>query len=153
MTHQLIFRQASKKDVPDIVKMLSDDKLGAKRERFEEPLPQCYTDAFDVIANDPHQELTVVERNGEIIGTFQLTFIRYLTYQGGVRAQIEAVRVKSSYRGQGLGKEIFEYAIDRAREKGAHLVQLTTDKQRPEAIEFYRALGFIASHEGMKLHL
>nr|WP_245558387.1 GNAT family N-acetyltransferase [Fulvivirga imtechensis] len=133
--------------------MLSDDKLGSQRERFEEPLPECYTRAFEVISKDPHQELTVAEENGEIVGTFQLSFIQYLTYQGGIRAQIEAVRVKSSHRGKGYGHKIFEYAIDRAKEKGAHLVQLTTDKKRPDALEFYKALGFVASHEGMKLHL
>lgn len=149
---ELTFRLATEKDLIEIVKMLSDDKLGSKRERFEEPLPECYIQAFDVIRKDPHQELTVAEEGGNIVGTFQLTFIQYLTYQGGIRAQIEAVRVKSSHRGKGYGRKIFEYAIERAREKGAHLVQLTTDKKRPEALEFYKALGFVASHEGMKLH-
>lgn len=44
-------------------------------------------------------------------------------------------------------------AIELAKDKGAHMVQLTTDKKRPEAIKFYEKLGFISSHEGMKLHL
>ncbi|GAB3264556.1 GNAT family N-acetyltransferase [Larkinella harenae] len=133
--------------------MLADDKLGAQRENFQLPLPDSYRKAFQIIADDPHQELTVAESNGEIVGTFQLSFIQYLTYQGGIRAQIEAVRVKSTYRNQGLGREIFQYAIERARAKGAHLLQLTTDKKRPEAKRFYEALGFVDSHEGMKLHL
>ncbi|RCR68865.1 GNAT family N-acetyltransferase [Larkinella punicea] len=91
--------------------------------------------------------------NTEIVATFQLSFIQYLTYQGGIHAQIEAVRVKSDYRGQGIGKAVFDYAIERARAKGAHVVQLTTDKKRPDAIRFYASLGFVDSHEGMKLHL
>lgn len=33
------------------------------------------------------------------------------------------------------------------------MVQLTTDRSRPEAKRFYESLGFKASHEGMKLHL
>ena len=33
------------------------------------------------------------------------------------------------------------------------LRQLTTDKSRPEAHRFYTQLGFVASHEGMKLRL
>lgn len=150
---EITFRLATDKDLSEIIKMLSDDKLGAQRERFEEPLPNCYIEAFAVIRSDPHQELTVAEENGKIIGTFQLSFIQYLTYQGGIRAQIEAVRVASSHRGKGYGRKIFNYAIERARSRGAHLVQLTTDKQRPEALEFYKTLGFVASHEGMKLHL
>ena len=48
---------------------------------------------------------------------------------------------------------IFKWAIKRSIDKGAHLVQLTTDKQRPDAIEFYKELGFRDSHMGMKLNL
>ena len=97
--------------------------------------------------------MTVVEINGEIVGTFQLTFIQYLTHQGGLRAQIEAVRVSSAHRGKGIGAQMFNYAIDRVRKKGCYVLQLTTDKQRPRAIEFYESLGFVATHEGMKLTL
>lgn len=32
------------------------------------------------------------------------------------------------------------------------MVQLTSDKSRPDAIRFYEEPGFVASHEGMKLH-
>ncbi|NAS11656.1 GNAT family N-acetyltransferase [Flavobacteriaceae bacterium R33] len=133
--------------------MLADDPLGQKRERFTEPLPAVYVEAFNNIISDPNQELMVLENDsGDIIGTLQLSFIQYLTYQGGVRAQIEAVRVHKSYRGQGIGQKLFEWAISRAEERGAHLVQLTTDKKRPDALNFYQKLGFTASHEGMKLH-
>lgn len=95
----------------------------------------------------------MVELDGEIVATFHLTFIQYLTYGGGIRAQIEAVRVKAGGRGQGIGTIIFQYAIERAKQRGAHLLQLTTDKKRPDALRFYESLGFVASHEGMKLHL
>lgn len=149
----LTYRLATEADLPTIVQLLADDALGANRETFQLPLPDSYQQAFRVIHNDAQQELTVVEQDGEIVGTFQLTFIQYLTYGGGLRAQIEAVRVKSSHRGQGLGTAIFQYAIERAKQRGAHLLQLTTDKKRPDALRFYESLGFATSHEGMKLHL
>ena len=88
----------------------------------------------------------------EIIGTLQLSFIQYLTYCGGIRAQIEAVRIRKNERGLGIGKTMFEWAIQRAKERNAHLLQLTTDKKRPKAIKFYEDLGFKATHEGMKIH-
>ena len=88
---------------------------------------------------------------GEIIGTFQLSFIQYLTHQGSIRAQIESVRVREDQRGKGIGEKMIQWAINRAKEKGAHLLQLTSDKKRPDAIRFYEKLGFKASHEGMKL--
>ncbi len=149
----LTFRLATENDLPAIIQMLADDALGSAREQVGAIAPEVYVKAFEKITADPNQELTVVEMNGEIVATFHLTFIQYLTHQGGLRAQIEAVRTKSSYRGQGIGKRVFDYAISTAKAKGCCMVQLTTDKQRSDAIRFYESLGFSATHEGMKLRL
>ncbi len=148
------FRNATKKDVQLIVKMLSADMLGNTREEFDENLSDDYYKAFEKIKKDSNQELVVAEdEKGQVIGTMQISFIQYLTYKGGLRAQIEAVRVREDHRGQGVGEKMLTWAIDRAKERGAHLVQLTTDKQRPDAINFYQQIGFKSTHEGMKLHL
>lgn len=147
------YRKATLKDLPFVVEMLADDKLGSQREKFEKPLPKAYYSAFSKIDADINQELIVVENeSSKIVGTMQLSFLQYLTYQGGIRAQIEAVRIHKDFRNQGLGRKMFEWAIQRAKERGAHVLQLTTDKHRPEAISFYLDLGFFASHEGMKMH-
>lgn len=149
----MVFRKATRNDVSKIVEMIADDELGKKREKFQIPLPPEYLEAFENINADKNQELIVLENeNFEIIGTLQLSFIQYLTYCGGIRAQIEAVRVKKGKRGLGIGKKMFEWAINRAKERNAHLLQLTTDKERPKAIKFYEDLGFKATHEGMKIH-
>lgn len=150
----MLIRKATKNDLVSIVALLAQDPLGKTREANKIPLPQSYTEAFKRIVEDQNQELIVLESKGkEILGTLQLSFIPYLTYRGGTRAQIEAVRIKKTQRGKGLGKKLFLWAINRARDKGAHLIQLTTDKKRPEALLFYESLGFKASHEGLKLHL
>ena len=60
---------------------------------------------------------------------------------------------QGAHRSAGFGTRLFEWAIGRARERGCRMVQLTTDKSRPDAKRFYEALGFVASHEGMKLAL
>ena len=146
-------RPAARHDVAAIVALLADDVLGAQREANTDPLPDAYFDAFERIDADPNQELVVLEHDGEVAGTLQLTFIPYLTHRGGTRAQIEAVRIAGDHRGEGLGEYLFRWAIRRAAERRAHLVQLTTDKQRSDALRFYERLGFVASHEGMKLHL
>jgi len=150
----LFLRKATQKDLSKIVEMLADDELGTTRENYQEPLPVEYVHAFENILSDRNQELIVVEnKHTGIIGTLQLSFIQYLTYQGGIRAQIEAVRIRKDVRGIGIGKAMFEWAINRAKERNAHLLQLTTDKKRPDAIRFYENLGFKATHEGMKIHL
>ncbi|RYC52720.1 GNAT family N-acetyltransferase [Flagellimonas olearia] len=147
------FRKATQNDVTKIVEMIADDELGKTRENYQVPLPTEYLVAFENIDADPNQELIVVEnQEAEIIGTLQMSFIQYLTYKGGIRAQIEAVRIRKDKRGLGIGKTMFKWAIQRAKERNAHLLQLTTDKKRPKAIQFYEDLGFSASHEGMKMH-
>ena len=103
--------------------------MGGKRERFETPLPQRYYDAFEAIDQDDNQEVVVMEDNGELIGTLQLTILPYLTYEGGTRGLIEAVRIAAGRRG----------GSQPTRSSGA--------------VEFYQKLGFKATHEGMKLHL
>jgi len=150
----MIIRRAKQADLSAIVELLANDELGRLRENFKTPLPELYLNAFDKINSDQNQELVVMaSKSGSVIGTLQLSFIQYLTYQGGIRAQIEAVRVHENYRNKGIGQELMEWAIERSKQKGAHVVQLTTDKKRKSALKFYEKLGFIASHEGMKLHL
>jgi GNAT superfamily N-acetyltransferase len=153
ISHEPAFRRATHADVPDIVRLLADDILGSRRERYTLPLPASYYIAFEAIDTDPNNELVVVELDGKVVGVLQLTYIPYLTYQGSRRALIEGVRVDANLRASGIGRKLFTWAIERAQHKGCHLVQLTSDKARPDAIRFYESLGFVASHEGMKLHL
>lgn len=149
----MVIREAKKKDLTAIVAMLADDKLGQEREDYQVPLPEPYLQAFESITMDSNHELMVIENDyEEIIATMQLSFLPYLTYRGGVRAQIEAVRVRKDQRGKGLGRKLIDWAIERAQSRRSHVLQLTTDKKRPEAIAFYQELGFTASHEGMKMH-
>jgi GNAT superfamily N-acetyltransferase len=153
MSGQVILRDARREDVPAIVAMLADDMLGGAREVTREPLPQSYYSAFDALARDPNNRLLIAERDGETVGTLQITFIHGLSRQGARRALIEAVRVAAPFRGKGLGEEIIRAAIEIARQAGCAMVQLATDKSRKDAHRFYERLGFKATHEGMKLML
>ena len=151
----MIFRKATENDLPQIIKILAEDKLGTSRENYKIPLPKAYYKAFQIINSDENQELMIVQENenSKIIATFQLTFIQYLSYIGGTRALLENVMVQETSRGLGVGKQLIEWCIKRAKTKKAHVLQLTSDKQRPKAIQFYEKFGFKASHQGMKLHL
>ncbi len=144
-------RNATKNDIPRVVELLAKDTLGQQRETFTNPLPDCYYAAFALIDNDPNNYLLVMEINGEVIGTLQLTIIPNLTYRGSKRALIEGVRIDEAYRSQGLGEKFIAYAVNQSREEGCYLVELTTDKRRDRAMAFYKKLGFVASHEGFKL--
>lgn len=146
----MIFRRATAADLDAVVALLADDMLGATREQPGDP---AYAAAFAAIEADPNQFLAVAEQAGRILGCLQISFIPGLSRRGMWRGQIESVRIAASHRGAGLGRRMFEWAIERCRARGCGLVQLTTDKARPDARRFYESLGFTASHEGMKLAL
>jgi GNAT superfamily N-acetyltransferase len=154
---EVIFRVATRADVPAILGLLADDGLGATREVVgsvvSESVDAAYWAAFEQIDADPRNELIVADDHGTIVGTCQLTFTPSLSRRGAERMTIEAVRVGSALRGHGVGRAMMRWALDRARARGCRLAQLTTDKRRTDAHRFYETLGFTASHEGMKLEL
>ena len=147
------FRQAILQDLNKIVNLLADDELGTVREDTSVPLNQAYFSAFDAIKKDPNNQLIVAVSADKIAGILQLTFIPNLSYKGRWRAHIEAVRIHKNFRSLGLGQQIIQHAVDLARKKNCHLVQLTSNKSREKAIDFYRKLGFVDSHEGFKYPL
>lgn len=153
MKTDLTIRPAAEGDLPEIVTLLAQDELGAKRENPSLPLDSRYSDAFSAITADDNQLLLVAEHAGNVVGCLQLSFIPGLSRLGLWRGQIESVRVSSDSRGQGVGRVILQWAIDECRRRECGLLQLTTDKSRVDASRFYESLGFVASHEGKKLKL
>ncbi|MET0415291.1 MAG: GNAT family N-acetyltransferase [Actinoplanes sp.] len=147
----VIYREAVRADLPAVIALLADDVLGKARDFAE--VDDTYEKAFADITADPRNHLIVAEQGGDLVGCLQITYIPGLGRHGSERSLIESVRVRSDRRGQGLGRDLMTWAIDQARERGCALVQLTTDKTRADAHRFYLGLGFVASHEGMKLPL
>jgi GNAT superfamily N-acetyltransferase len=146
-------RHARAADVPAIVALLADDELGASREVVADPLPDGYRRAWEAIERSPGSRVVVAEQDGAIVATLQLDVVPSLSRGGMLRAQIEAVRVAGDRRGGGIGRRLIAWAVEEARREGCGLVQLTTDRRRPDALRFYASLGFVDSHHGLKLAL
>jgi ribosomal protein S18 acetylase RimI-like enzyme len=145
-------RPAHGNDVAAIVAMLADDALGRDRERFEDPLPPSYFQAFERVERDPNIQLVVAEgEGGEVLGCLQLCILPGLSSQGASRALIEDVRVASHCRSRGIGEQLVQWAVAEARGKGCKLVELLTHNTRVDAQRFYARLGFQASHVGMTM--
>lgn len=144
------FRRATLEDLPVIVALLRDDALGAAREHGD---LRPYQAAFAEIDADPRHLLVVGELDGDVVACLQATVLPCLTHGGRRRAQIEGVRVDVDHRGDGIGAALLTWAIAWARNQGCGVVQLTTDRSRPDARRFYESLGFVATHDGMKLPL
>ena len=146
-------RAAERSDVGTIVRLLADDPLGRQRETAVELDLQSYLSAFEEILEEPNNLLVVATTGSEVVGVLQLTLMPSLTYQGAWRAQIEGVRVSAEHRSGGIGAKLVQWAIGHARDRGCRLLQLTTDRRRPEALAFYERQGFIHSHCGLKMDL
>ncbi|XAS63752.1 GNAT family N-acetyltransferase [Micrococcaceae bacterium Sec5.8] len=149
-----ILRKAEASDVGPILGLLADDQL---RSAVDSAAPEDrgpYDHAFQAISADPAQLLVVaVAADTHVVATMQLTFIPGLARAGATRLQIEAVRVRSDLRSNGLGGAMIAWAVAEGRRRGAKLVQLTSDGSRVAAHRFYERLGFEASHVGFKLLL
>ena len=151
--HAVTFREAEEADLSAIVAMLADDALGSTREDAAGTPGESYRAAFEAIRSDPNNRILVACLDGRVVATLQLTFTPSLSYRGGWRATIESVRTESALRGRGIGGALVRHAIERAREHGCVLVQLSSHASRTDARRFYERLGFHATHVGMKLTL
>lgn len=149
----MILRDATLADLPAIVAMLDDDDLSRGREDASLPLDPRYEMAFADLDSDPNQRLIVAERDGVVVGTMQLSFLPGIAFRGAWRGQIEAVRIASTMRGQGLGGQMIEWAVAECRARGCRLVQLMSMRDRVDAHRFYEKLGWTKSHFGFKLKL
>lgn len=159
-------RQARREDLPAIVDLLHQDELYRPTAVANATVDAAISSAFEVIASDPNNQVFVAAllqgadaagdpalAEGRVVGTFQLTFIRQLTYGGSLVAQVESVFVHPSVRSQGVGTSMMTWAMEEARRRGCIRVQLTSNEVRTDAHRFYDALGFRAPHRGMKLLL
>ncbi|WP_299777832.1 GNAT family N-acetyltransferase [uncultured Roseobacter sp.] len=146
----LTFRPAERHEVAAIVALLQDDMLGSAREGSD---LETYLAAFDRMTTEGGNQLIVGIDGNQVVATYQLTFISGLSLRAARRAQIESVRVSSDLRGQGVGHRMIEDAVQRARDAGCSLIQLTMNKSRTDSARFYGDLGFTPSHIGYKRNL
>jgi GNAT superfamily N-acetyltransferase len=152
---KLVVRRAAREDLAAILAFYAEDELHGARERALDASQRMKLaeEAWAEIATDPREMSCVAELDGRVVGTFQMTFLRYLTYGGARVALVEAVHVDARERSRGIGEAMMRHAIDEARRRGCHRVQLTSNKVRTRAHRFYERLGFVSSHEGFKLVL
>jgi GNAT superfamily N-acetyltransferase len=147
----LQIRSATPEDLEAILALVAEDSMHYYNEPAE--VTDNQRAAIEEISSDTHQDLLVGEIAGAVVCTAQVTWMRMLAADGGLYCQVEAVRTSAARRGQGIGATLMAYIEDEARRRGAARMQLTTNRQRVRAHEFYERLGFVGSHIGMKKYL
>lgn len=96
-------------------------------------LPECFA--------DPLIEFACAYREGEPAG---YAHTRYHTslWSSGIAAHLEDLFVVESARGSGLGRALIEFAIGRARMRGARFLSLQTNENNTGGRRFYERVGF-----------
>jgi GNAT superfamily N-acetyltransferase len=145
----VLLREAARADLAALIALYADDELSTGGDGGDDLAP--YLRTFEVIDADPSHLLVVAEAGSDVVGTLQLSVLPTLVRRGALRAQLEAVHVRSDHRGSGLGSAMVGWAVEEARRRGCAVVQLTSQKRRADAHRFYLRLGFANSHEGFKL--
>jgi GNAT superfamily N-acetyltransferase len=148
----VLIRPAKSGDLPAIVHLFGTDELSVQ-DAAHVTLTDAQRAALEEIAADPNNHVYVATLDEQVVGTFQLTFIRQLSYGGCLVAQVESVFVDSSVRSRGVGARMMHFARAEAERRGAFRLQLTSNSRRERAHRFYERLGYQATHKGMKLHL
>jgi len=150
---EIRMREAAAGDVPRIATLIMQGAPVQKRTPDEiaaEARDSAYQRAFAAVSANPYNTLFVAELQGAVVGTYQITLLPGMAERGRVRAKIESVHVAPEWRGRGIGAAMMRHALAFAAEQGVGLVELTSNKARPDAHRFYRGLGFEQSHEGFK---
>lgn len=151
--NDLTFRDATEADLPTVIMLLAEDQIGGRKDDPTTPLNPVYAAASAAIDADSNQRLIVAEIDGTIVGTLQLSYLPGLLNHGVWRGQIEAVRIASDHRSQGLGEQLIGWAVEQCRARGCFMAQLTSNNDRVAAHRFYERLGWQKSHAGFKLYL
>ncbi|RWX78794.1 GNAT family N-acetyltransferase [Neorhizobium lilium] len=150
---EIVIRRAREADLPELIALFAEDGIGGHGDTTEASAFDDYLRAFHMIDASGNEQLFVADREGEVVGTFQILFNRTLTGRGSLSMIIEAVQTRADMRGQGIGARMIAYAIEEARRRDCRLVQLTSNGARVDAHRFYERLGFSKSHFGFKMKL
>jgi GNAT superfamily N-acetyltransferase len=147
----IVIRRARESDLSQLIAMFAADDVGGHGDTTDADAYDDYLRAFNMIDASQNEQLFVAERDGDVVGTFQVLFNRTLTGRGSLSMIIEAVQTRPDMRGQGIGAQMIGYAIEEAKRRDCRLVQLTSNAARTDAHRFYERLGFAKSHAGFKM--
>lgn len=100
------------------------------------------------LSNDNY--MVVVELDNEIIGTATLHLQKKLIRNGGIAGLIEDVAVREKYRGNGIGKQLIDHLIKKAKEFNCYKIILSCF---PERVSFYKRCGFRQESSTMRFDI
>ena len=134
--------KAIQSDIPELVELL---RTLFEQEAEFEPNPEAQRKALIKIIFDPKIGTILLARNDEkILGMINLLFTES-TALGAKVAILEDMVVLPTFRGEGIGSQLIDYAIDESKKEGCKRITLLTDIENIKAQSFYQKKGFVKS--------
>ena len=135
----LVIRKASRQDLGAILALYAEPDI-------DDGHVLDLSDAeriFERMQRYPNYATYVAVLEGEVVGTFSLLIMDNLAHMGAPSGVVEDVVVHSRWRGQGVGRRMMRFAMERCREAGCYKLALSSNRKRADAHRFYESLGFV----------
>jgi GNAT superfamily N-acetyltransferase len=136
----IVYSEASAADIADLVNLLSI-LFGIEKDFNADFTKQ--QKGLDLLLKNSTTATIQVARNqaDQVIGMVSAQLV-ISTAQGAPSAWVEDMVIDSAYRGQGIGKQLLQNALDWAKNKGATRAQLLVDIENSEALGYYQHLNW-----------
>ena len=136
---------SNENDFPDVYRLIC---LLENRQFDKESLNRIYLEQLQ----DERFFCFVYEQGHKIAGILNMKMENHLHYCGKVMMIME-LAVLEEYRSQGIGSELFEYAVSFAKDHGCIRMELETSMWRERAHAFYEKHGMTKGHYYYSMNL
>ena len=131
-------REATQADLPALVKLFAQLSVDESGEISLELAGRVWRR----IGQYPNYRVYVGLVEEKIVGSFSLLILDQLGHMGRPSGIVESVVVERACRGQGVGRKMMDFAMDRCREARCYKMALSSNVKRTAAHAFYESLGF-----------
>ena len=150
MGPEIRIEKAAVSHLRDIVAIINAGATSVRKDKEFDDW-QDYRSALDALITAPEVDIYVaLNEAGEVVGTYQIHFLKGMAFMGRPRVELESVHVRADHRGKGVGRKMMAHAENLARKANACMLQLTSNREREGSHPFYRRLGYDQSHLGYK---
>jgi GNAT superfamily N-acetyltransferase len=139
----IVYDEANEADIPALVCLLAI-LFGIEKDFSANTSKQKI--GLVLLLKNPQTATIQVARNtsNQVIGMVSAQLV-ISTAQGAKSAWVEDMVLESAYRGQGVGKQLLQNALDWAKNQGATRAQLLVDVANTEALGYYQHLDWQAT--------
>ncbi|HVE92089.1 MAG TPA: GNAT family N-acetyltransferase [Actinomycetota bacterium] len=148
----VVVRPAGADDLPGVLRLLADLPVTTGEGDSFEVDEQRAEVVWERVLSQEGRTVLVAMDGLAIVGAADLLVVQNLTHDLAPWAIIENVAVAPSDRRKGVGRALVDEAVGIARDAGCYKVQLLSFKDRLEAHEFYRSLGFEDLAVGFRIY-